>query len=112
MHNPSPEDLNAVARLFGILADPTRLSILHLLKRRGGGGFVSDVVKWTGLKQSNVSKQLTLMHEAGMLRRDRDGNRIRYSIADPMIFQMCDLVCEKLHRQAQSQALVLRRVAG
>jgi DNA-binding transcriptional ArsR family regulator len=93
--------LEAVARLFGVLAEPTRLEILQALK--DGPRAVSDLVAALGAKQANVSKQLGVLHAAGLLSRERDGNVVRYGIAEPMIFELCELVCGKLRRDAERQ---------
>jgi len=102
------ETFESVANLFSVLADPTRLSILHLLKQ--GPAYVLEIVERLRLKQSNVSKHLSLMYDAGLLERERNGNQIRYSIGDALVFDLCNLVCKKLHREALSQERVLRKV--
>ena len=103
-----PDDFESVAGLFSVLADPTRLMILHTLKQESG--YVHEICRRTGLKQANVSKHLTMMYDAGLVKRDRNGNQIQYSIGDEMVFDLCNLVCRKLHRAAESQAQVLRKV--
>lgn len=100
--------LEAVARLFAVLAEPTRLAILQELK--GGPRSVSELVGRLGAKQANVSKQLGILHAAGLLARERDGNLVRYSIAEPMIFELCELVCGKLRRDAERQLEALGAV--
>jgi DNA-binding transcriptional ArsR family regulator len=105
-----PETFEAVADLFTVLADPTRLRILYLLKQRAE--YVSDLVEKSGLKQSNVSKHLAMLYDAGLVCRERNGNQIRYSVRDPLIFELCTLVCEKLGRQAESRARALLDAAG
>lgn len=101
------ESFEAVADLFSVLADLTRLKILHLLE--GQPAFVSAVVKRLKLKQANVSKHLSVMYDAGLVDRERNGNQIRYSVGDPLVFELCNLVCQKFHREAQSKARILRR---
>ena len=106
----SPAQFEAVARLFDVLGDPTRLSILYLLKHQPC--YVQEIVDKTGLKQSNVSKHLAVLYDAGLVARERSGNQIRYSIGDSVIFDLCGLVCDKLRREAESDAQMMRRVAG
>jgi DNA-binding transcriptional ArsR family regulator len=106
----SPEEFESVARLFSVLADPTRLLMLHTLKIEPA--YVSELCDRTGLRQANVSKHLSLMYDAGLVKRERHGNQIRYSIGDAMVFDLCNLVCEKLQRAAESQAKLLRRVGA
>lgn len=105
-----PDEFESVARLFSVLADPTRLLILHTLKQEPG--YVYELCVRTGLKQANVSKHLAMMYDAGLVKRERNGNQIRYSVGDAMVFELCNLVCQKLHRAAESQARLLRKVGA
>ena len=98
--------LQAVAKLFDLLAEPTRLDILQNLKKKPLS--VGQIVDATQAKQSNISKQLGILHDSGLLKRERQGNLIFYSIADPMIFDLCALVCGKLRKDAESQLALIR----
>jgi DNA-binding transcriptional ArsR family regulator len=102
----SRESLEAVARLFHALAEPTRLAILQALKE--GPRSVGELVESLGAKQANISKQLGLLFEAGLLARERQGNQVYYSIREAVIFDLCDLVCAKLRRDAERQAEALK----
>lgn len=102
--------LEGVARLFGVLAEPTRLALLQQLKT--GARSVKELVEALGARQANVSKQLGILHDAGLVGRRREGALVHYSIAEPMIFALCDLVCSKLQRDAQRQLESLRRLVG
>lgn len=98
--------LEAVAQLFAVLAEPTRLELLQVLK--GGPRSVTDLVAALGGKQANISKQLGILHAAGLLRRERDGIMVRYSISEPMIFDLCEMVCGKLRRDAEARLHALQ----
>ena len=102
------EQLQAVARLFEVLAEPTRLDILQNLKQKSLS--VNEIVSATDCKQANVSKQLGILHDAGLLDRRREGNQVFYSIADPMIFDLCALVCGKLKKDAQQQLAAFGKI--
>jgi ArsR family transcriptional regulator len=104
------EQLEAVAGTFAVLAEPTRLAILQRLK--GGPCSVGTLVTDLGLRQANVSKQLGLLQDAGLVARRRDGNFVIYSIAEPMIFDLCELVCSKLKRDFERQAKMFRRAGA
>ena len=97
---PRPQ-LEAVAKLFRVLAEPTRLEILQLLKEQPRS--VNDLVTALDVKQANVSKQLGILYDVGFVGRQREGNLVLYSIAEPLIFALCELVCGKLQRDAQRQ---------
>ncbi len=94
--------LAAVARLFAVLSEPSRLALLQAL--HGGPLTVNELVEICGLKQANVSKQLTILHDHHLVRRERDGTFIRYEIADPMVFSLCNLVCGKIKKDAECVA--------
>jgi len=96
-----PEQLRIVADLFGVLAEPTRLALLQEL--RCGPKAVGELVDELGAKQANVSKQLGILFDAGFLGRERQGNVVRYFIADPMVFKLCELVCGKLKQDAERE---------
>ena len=100
------DQLRAVARLFDLLAEPTRLDILQNLKKKPLS--VGEIVNATNAKQANISKQLGILHDAGLLRRERRGNLVFYSIDDPMIFDLCALVCGKLRNDADSRLAAVR----
>ena len=87
-----------MAGLFKAFAEPGRLAILQELK--SGERSVSELVDALPTSQANVSKQLKLLHEAGVVNRRKDGTQVIYQIADPMVFELCRLVCEKLNRDA------------
>src|SRR5262245_18279492 len=74
--------LEAVSRLFAVLAEPTRLAILQQLKDSPRP--VGELVEALGAKQANVSKQLGILHSAGLLDRRREGSQVIYSIREPM----------------------------
>jgi DNA-binding transcriptional ArsR family regulator len=94
--------LRAVADLFAVLSETTRLSILQHLQ--AGPAAVGEIVDALGMKQANVSKQLGILQQAGVVARQQDGNRAIYSIALPLVFELCGLVCGRLAEQAQQRA--------
>jgi len=72
--------MNAV--VFQTLADPTRLRILESLKE--GEKTVSNIVDLVAIKQSGVSRHLSILHDAGFVQMRPDGQRRLYSIrAEP-----------------------------
>jgi len=101
-----PAQLDAVADLFAVLSEPSRLRILQFLQQ--GPSSVSTMVDELGLKQANVSKQLGILLQAGVIARVQEGNRAIYSIALPLVFDLCHLVCESVALQASARAEALR----
>ena len=52
----------------------------------------------------HVSRQLSILFDGGLLTRERRGTQVFYSISDQIVFEMCELVCGKLNRDARSIA--------
>src|SRR3974390_975931 len=98
----SPDQLTAVARLFSVLSEPSRLALLQALQT--GPLSVSELILRCGMKQANVSKHLAVLYDHRLVKRERNGVSIRYEIADPMIFSLCNLVCGKMERDAKKAA--------
>ena len=98
--------LQAVSRLFAVLSEPSRLMLLQSL--HDGPLTVTELVEATGMKQANVSKHLIVLHNHHLVERERDGISIRYEIADPMIFSLCNLVCGKIQKDAQQAAALVQ----
>jgi DNA-binding transcriptional ArsR family regulator len=107
-HKPlATEQLQAVAGLFAVLSEQSRLLILQLLQDAPMS--VGELVDKSGLKQANVSKQLGVLQSAGVIDRRPDGNRAIYSIKLPLVFDLCHLVCRGVAQQAAERADALRR---
>jgi DNA-binding transcriptional ArsR family regulator len=98
----SPDQLTAVARLFGVLSEPSRLVLLHALY--SGPLSVSQLMEATSMKQANVSKHLGVLYDHRLVKRKRNGTSVLYEIADPMIFGLCNLVCGKMEKDAKCAA--------
>lgn len=99
-----PEALELVAARFKVLAEPTRLRLLQLLE--AGERTVGELVTESGAGQANVSKHLTLLADSGMVGRRKEGLNVYYFIADPMVFDLCKLVCGSLQKQLAQRAKV------
>lgn len=80
-----------VSRYFSLLAEPTRVRILHSICQQERS--VSEIVALTGATQTNVSRHLGTMHRAGVLSRRKHGQFIYYGIADPALTEICRTVC-------------------
>ncbi|MBI4294087.1 MAG: winged helix-turn-helix transcriptional regulator [Betaproteobacteria bacterium] len=88
---------DAVATYFSILAEPTRLRIVHAICEEEKS--VSQIVEALGASQTNVSRHLGLMHRAGVLQRRKDGNQVYYRVADAAMVDICRTVCNRIAGQ-------------
>ena len=98
----SQEVIQQVAEYFSILSEPMRLRILNLL--RDGEKCVQELVEATETSQANVSKHLKIMLQAGILTRRAEGTSAYYRVDDELIFELCNLVCERLADRIEQQA--------
>lgn len=90
-----------IAERFKALGEPARLHIMSAL--REGEKTVSELTDLTGLGQANTSKHLQLLHSLGFVARRKDGLYVYYRLADEDVFQLCDAVCARLAKGAESR---------
>jgi DNA-binding transcriptional ArsR family regulator len=69
----------AIALMGKALASPTRLELLELLAQAPHG--VDELARLSGQSVANASQHLQALHAAGLVEREREGNRVRYAIA-------------------------------
>ncbi|MGA9416239.1 MAG: metalloregulator ArsR/SmtB family transcription factor [Terriglobales bacterium] len=67
---------------------------------QGGAMTVNQIVSELDGKQPNISKHLQILFDAGLVGRARSRNSVFYSVADPVVFKLCDLVCRSTARHA------------
>jgi ArsR family transcriptional regulator, arsenate/arsenite/antimonite-responsive transcriptional repressor len=75
----SPEQAEEVAPLLKALADPVRLRLMSLVASHPGGeACVCDLNDAFDLSQPTISHHLKVLHEAGLLDRDKRGVWVFY----------------------------------
>ncbi|MEB3230867.1 MAG: metalloregulator ArsR/SmtB family transcription factor [Leptolyngbyaceae bacterium] len=97
----SPTALSLMAGFFKVLSESSRLQIVCVLK--AGPKNVTEIIEATGLGQANVSKHLKMMAQAGIVSRQQKGVSAYYQIANPFVFELCELVCDALSIQIEQQ---------
>jgi DNA-binding transcriptional ArsR family regulator len=100
--------LAQIADYFKVLSELSRLQVLCALK--SGAKNVTEIIEETGLGQANVSKHLKILTQAGIVERQPQGVSVYYQITDPMIFDLCELVCQKLETRLQEQSQQLKNL--
>lgn len=100
--NLSPHAYQMIATRFRVLSEPIRLRLLNTI--RDGELTVSELTAELQTSQPNVSKHLKMLTDSGILRREQKGNAVFYSIEDPTIFKLCEVVCDSLSRTFKKQA--------
>ncbi|UCV01443.1 ArsR/SmtB family transcription factor [Acidovorax radicis] len=99
MREMPPEALEQVAAYFQVLAEPTRLRILNLL--RGGEKNVGDLAQQCGYTAANISRHLSLMTKHGLVAREGRGTSVFYRLTDESVDALCDLVCGNIARRLE-----------
>jgi len=77
-------------RLFRILANDTRLRLIHALTR-ADELCVSELAEAVTMKPQAVSNQLQRLVDRGILASRRNGSNVHYRITDPCVTNMLDL---------------------
>lgn len=103
-----PKALEKIASFFKVFAEPTRLAILQMLRQ--GPSSVNEIVNALPTSQANVSKQLKTLYDADLLEREQRGNQVIYTINEPLVFELCEIACDKLNRQARINGEVIYEI--
>lgn len=77
----SPVQAGGLAAVFKVLANDTRLRLLHALVR-ADELCVTDLAASVGMKPQAVSNQLQRLSDPGIVESRRDGNTVHYRLVD------------------------------
>jgi DNA-binding transcriptional ArsR family regulator len=69
-----------VASRLRIIGQPVRLRLL--VRLREGPASVCELTQVVSAVQQNVSQHLTILHQAGIVAREKRGTRVFYELAD------------------------------
>ena len=83
---PDEEILYELADLFKVFSDTTRIKILYALMP--GERRVADIAEVVGATQSAVSHQMRILKAARLVKFQRDGKNVLYSLADEHVYTM------------------------
>ncbi len=78
--------LGPMSDVFKQLSDQSRLAVLHALW--DGPLFVNQLCEKTGLSQPNVSHHLAQLKSLGLVKAEKQGQNVLYSIADSHVFSI------------------------
>lgn len=83
------EQASDLGKLFKILANDTRLRLLHAVVR-AGELCVKELADAVEMKPQAVSNQLQRLSDQGILATRRSGNQMYYRIVDPCVSHLLD----------------------
>ena len=84
---PGRDTLDGWTQRFGLLSDPTRLTLL-LSMAAAGPISVTDLAVAADVNEAAVSQALRLLRAAGTVVATREGRIVRYQLADAQIEQL------------------------
>jgi DNA-binding transcriptional ArsR family regulator len=100
--------LELKAEVLKVLAQPTRLKILELL--RNGERCICEIVPAINGEQSNISKHISLMQKCHLITTRKDGVKVMVNVKDPRVFEILDKVSAILKNQMKEQEKLLAQI--
>jgi ArsR family transcriptional regulator, arsenate/arsenite/antimonite-responsive transcriptional repressor len=89
----SPAQAESVAPLLKALADPVRLRLMSLVASHPGGeACVCDLTGEFDLSQPTISHHLKVLHEAGLLDREKRGVWVYYRARTEALASLATLI--------------------
>lgn len=83
---PAIRDFESAAAVFKALSNANRLVIVNTVA--GGERCVADLTALLGLDMSTVSNHLTVLRNVGILKSERRGTQIFYSLRKPCLLNL------------------------
>jgi ArsR family transcriptional regulator len=100
--------LELKAEILKVLAQPTRLKILELL--RNGERCICEIVPAINGEQSNISRHISLMQKSHLVTTRKDGVKVMVKVRDPKIFEILDRVGSILKNQMKEQEMLFSKM--
>ncbi|KRN89641.1 ArsR/SmtB family transcription factor [Ligilactobacillus ceti] len=91
---PNETDIARSVEIFKAFGDQTRYKILSLLFCQTLS--VNEIAQEIGISQSAISHQLKILRQSRLVKGTRDGQKIKYSLADEHIITIFEQVKEHI----------------
>ena len=95
------------AEIFQALGNPTRIAIVDEL--RDGELTVGVLAERLEAEQSNVSQHLAILRARQIVAARKVGNQVFYSVRDPLLWKVLDLMRRYFEKQVGESVRVLER---
>lgn len=103
------EEINKLhAQICGGLADPNRILILYALADQPH--YVTALAETLGLPQSTMSRHLKILRERGLVKAQRDGQSVEYSLVDTRVIEALDLLRNLLADVLEEQSTLAQKI--
>jgi len=100
----------AVAVMGKALASPARLEFLDLLAQ--APRTVNELAELSGQSVANASQHLQVLHGAGLVEREREGNQVRYAISGEQALRVSLALAEAASAQLAEVERAARSYLG
>jgi len=97
------------SEIFQALANPTRIAIVELLRDEKEVP-VSTIYERLGLEQANVSQHLAILRSKQIVTGRKKGNQVFYSLRDPIIGRVLNLMQQYFQSQMNDTLKVFRNM--
>jgi len=97
------------SEIFQALAHPTRIAIVELL--RDGEVPAGKLIEKLGLEQANASQHLAILRAKHIVVNRKVGNQVFYSIRDPALIGVLDILRRYFYSQLRSTVDMLEEEA-
>ena len=93
------------AEICQALGNPTRIAIVDAL--RAGALTVGAITEQLDAEQSNISQHLAVLRARQIVSTRKVGNQVFYSVRDPLIWKMLDLMRKYFEKQVGESVAIL-----
>ncbi len=97
------------SEIFQALAHPTRIAIVETL--RDGELSAGQISEKLGLEQANASQHLATLRARHVVVNRKVGNQVFYSIRDPALIKVLDILRRYFYSQLSSTVSMLEEAA-
>ena len=94
------------AKIVKAISHPLRIAIINFLK--DGEQCVCNIAKHIGSEQSNVSRHLSIMVNAGLLSFRKEGLKVIYKLQTPCVLDFLKCVTKCLKEQTKENKKLLK----
>lgn len=96
------------AEFFQALAHPTRIAIVEQL--RDGELSAGALIERLGIEQANASQHLSVLRSKNILLSRKAGNQVFYSVRDPLIVEVLDIMRRYFHAHMSEVLATLKAI--
>jgi len=96
------------ADFFQALAHPTRIAIVEQL--RDGELSAGALIERLDIEQANASQHLAVLRSKNILLNRRNGNQVFYSVRDPLIIDVLDIMRRYFHTHMNEVVSTLKAI--